>query len=485
MSIDHPAADQTYVRANQSADLANAPMATWRSLAPVVAILDAASIVGVASLSSIAYNTIAYGDPIRHGADIQFSLEIALMYVVVRMLRGDYSYGTFVADHLPLGRIVTAWVTAFLGLAATVFLMKVGSHYSRGVALSLFVVGPFALAFQQRLLSGWLMKSSRLGKLAAKRVFIVGEASEIEDYRRSSDVGTTGRAVVGTFAIGDGSDPEIEATELRAAVARARSCGPDDILIALPINQTLRIQEVVDVFKVLPASVQLSADLLLKRYPALRTLRDGGSASLELVREPLTPVEQLIKRSFDFAASACGLVLLSPLFLAVAIAIKWTSPGPVLFRQDRHAYNRAPFRIFKFRTMRVGSDAGEFRQTTRNDPRVTPIGAWLRRTSVDELPQLLNVLMGDMSIVGPRPHAIDHDRIFEHRIEQYSRRHNMKPGITGWAQVNGFRGETDTDEKMRGRVRLDLEYLDHWSLLLDLKIIVMTAFSMKAHDNAH
>ncbi len=482
MSIDHQTADKTLSQAN---DAATWPMTNWYAIAPIAAVLDAASIVGVASLSSLGYNWAAYGDPIRHGSDVHFSLEIALFYVFVRVMRGDYSYATFVTQHLPIGRIATAWLMAFLALAATVFLLKVGSHYSRGVALSLFLVAPFMLAFQQKVLSDWLVASSRKGRLAARRVFVIGEARDIEDYRQSSDVGRTGRAVVGVFLLGDGSDPDIEARQLAAAVARARACGPDDILIALPISQATRIQSIVETFKVLPASIQLGADLLLKRYPALRTLRTGSSASLELVREPLTPLEQLAKRMFDIAVSGTALVLLSPLFAAVAIAIKWTSPGPVLFRQDRHAYNRAPFKIYKFRTMLVGSDAGEFQQTRRNDPRVTSIGAFLRRTSIDELPQLLNVLKGDMSIVGPRPHAIAHDNIFEHRIDQYARRHNIKPGITGWAQVNGFRGETDTEEKMRGRVEHDLAYLDHWSLMLDIKIIVMTALSLKAHTNAH
>ena len=196
-------------------------------------------------------------------------------------------------------------------------------------------------------------------------------------------------------------------------------------------------------------------------------------------------VEQGAKRLFDIAVSGTALLLLSPLFLLIATSIKLSSPGPVFFRQDRHCYNRKTFRIFKFRTMRQDSEAGGFRQATRNDPRVTGFGAWLRRTSLDELPQLLNVFLGDMSIVGPRPHAIAHDHDFEKRIAYYARRHNIKPGITGWAQVNGYRGETNTDEKMRARVEYDLDYLDHWSLLLDIEIMLLTIISSKARSNAH
>ena len=269
------------------------------------------------------------------------------------------------------------------------------------------------------------------------------------------------------------------------AVDRARNCAPDTILVVLPLGEHARIQTVVDSFKVVPASIQLGADLLLERYPALRTLRMGDTASLELVREPLTPVEQLAKRIFDLAVAGTALVLLSPLFLAVAILIKWTSSGSVFYRQERHCYNRDRFRIYKFRTMYDQGTEPAFRQATRNDPRITPIGGWLRRTNIDELPQLLNVLFGDMSIVGPRPHAIAHDEDFEQRITHYSRRHNIKPGITGWAQVNGYRGETDTDDKMRARIEHDLTYLDHWSLLFDIKIIALTVLSSKAYRNAH
>jgi len=176
--------------------------------------------------------------------------------------------------------------------------------------------------------------------------------------------------------------------------------------------------------------------------------------------------------------------VLSPVLILAAVAIKLTSEGPVFYRQERHCFNRRRFRIFKFRTMYHKSDSGIFRQATINDARITPVGSVLRRTNIDELPQLLNVLTGDMSIVGPRPHAIAHDQDFEQRIANYARRHNIKPGITGWAQVNGFRGETDTDDKMRARVEHDLTYVDHWSFLLDVKIIFLTIFSRAAYRNA-
>jgi exopolysaccharide biosynthesis polyprenyl glycosylphosphotransferase len=206
---------------------------------------------------------------------------------------------------------------------------------------------------------------------------------------------------------------------------------------------------------------------------------------LNLAREPLSMLEVLMKRGFDLLASALGLLLLAPFFLMVSSLIKLDSPGPVLFVQRRYGFNQEPFRIFKFRSMTVSASQEEFQQATRDDARVTAIGRLLRRYNIDELPQLLNVFLGEMSLVGPRPHALQHDRAFEDKVALYARRHNVKPGITGWAQVNGFRGETATDEQMRARVEHDLYYIDNWSFWFDLRIILMTMFSPKAYRNAH
>jgi exopolysaccharide biosynthesis polyprenyl glycosylphosphotransferase len=195
-------------------------------------------------------------------------------------------------------------------------------------------------------------------------------------------------------------------------------------------------------------------------------------------------MDLLLKRSFDLiVATAAGLLLL-PLMLIVAALIRLDSRGPVLFQQIRHGYNNKSIKVLKFRTV-FSCEEREFRQATRDDPRVTRIGRTLRRTNIDELPQLLNVIRGDMSIVGPRPHAVSHNEMYDSQIARTSRRHNVKPGITGWAQVNGLRGETDTFEKMRARVEHDLYYIDNWSFAFDFKILVMTIFSKKSYENAY
>jgi exopolysaccharide biosynthesis polyprenyl glycosylphosphotransferase len=203
-----------------------------------------------------------------------------------------------------------------------------------------------------------------------------------------------------------------------------------------------------------------------------------------LVRPPLSGLGVLTKRTFDFVASAVGLLVLLPFFALVAVLVKLDSPGPVFFRQQRYGFNQRPFWIFKFRTMAVHDDRS-VRQATREDERVTRLGRHLRRWNVDELPQLLNVLMGQMSLVGPRPHAVPHNQSFEDRIDLYARRHNVKPGITGWAQVNGLRGETDTEDKMRRRVEYDLYYIDNWSLAFDFRILWRTLVSREAYRNAY
>jgi len=202
---------------------------------------------------------------------------------------------------------------------------------------------------------------------------------------------------------------------------------------------------------------------------------------------PLSDFDLAVKRGMDICIAALGLLVVSPLLLIVLLGIKFESRGPFLFRQNRHGYNNEIIPIMKFRTMTVvedGETSATFAQAKANDPRLTRLGRVLRRTNIDELPQLFNVLKGEMSIVGPRPHPIALNMKFRDCMVRFSRRHNVKPGLTGWAQVHGLRGETDTLEKMRLRVEHDLYYIENWSLMLDIKIILMTLFSKSSYQNA-
>jgi exopolysaccharide biosynthesis polyprenyl glycosylphosphotransferase len=233
-------------------------------------------------------------------------------------------------------------------------------------------------------------------------------------------------------------------------------------------------------------AVELSADDVGAQYVptsnrrTVKVVRRG-----KIRRAALGPRNRNLKRVMDAMAAGAALLLLLPLFISVALIIRFDSRGPVLFRQTRVGLNGGKFVILKFRTMNVLEDGPEIRQATKNDDRVTRIGRWLRATSIDELPQLLNVLAGEMSLVGPRPHAVAHDIQYRALIAGYSQRHDVKPGITGWAQVCGFRGETPSVEMMAKRVEHDLWYVEHWTFWLDCKIVLQTVIALMRPQNAH
>ncbi len=274
-------------------------------------------------------------------------------------------------------------------------------------------------------------------------------------------------------------------TALAQAVNMVRRSRLDDVVLLLPWSAAHAVNACADRLMTLPVSVQLGPERIFDRFSEIHLSRLGPAIMLNLIRPPLTRIEVLSKRCLDFALALGLLVAVSPVLLLAGLLIKLDSPGPVFFRQWRHGFNQRPFKIIKLRTMYVSEDGGRVLQATRDDPRVTRIGYYLRRWNIDELPQLLNVIVGDMSLVGPRPHALTHDWEYERKISFYAKRHNIKPGITGWAQVNGCRGETDTEDKMRARVEHDLYYIDNWSIPFDLYILALTALSPKSFRNAY
>ena len=253
----------------------------------------------------------------------------------------------------------------------------------------------------------------------------------------------------------------------------------------MPWSATELINTSAEALLKLPAEIHLGAEHILDRFENVALSRLGSMVSLQLTRMPLSRLELLFKRAFDLVLASLALLLCTPVLVVAALLIKLDSTGPIFFLQHRHGFNQKPFRIIKFRTMRALEDGAVVRQATEDDPRITNLGSWLRRWSIDELPQLFNVIKGDMSLVGPRPHALSHDRDYERRIALYARRHNVKPGITGWAQIHGYRGETDTDEKMEKRVEHDLYYIDNWSLMLDFQILIRTVLSPATYRNAY
>jgi putative colanic acid biosynthesis UDP-glucose lipid carrier transferase len=250
----------------------------------------------------------------------------------------------------------------------------------------------------------------------------------------------------------------------------------DLIYVTLPMASQPRIMKLLDELHDTTASVYFAPDIFMFDLIQGRMDTIGGIPVLAVCETPFCGMNGIIKRASDIVMSSLILLLIAPILAVIAIGVKYTSPGPVLFRQRRYGLDGREIVVYKFRSMTVTEDGPVVRQATKNDTRVTPFGAFLRRTSLDELPQFINVLQGRMSIVGPRPHAVAHNELYRKLVKSYMVRHKVRPGITGWAQVNGLRGETDTVEKMKARIEYDLDYLRHWSLRLDLRIIWRTIF---------
>jgi putative colanic acid biosynthesis UDP-glucose lipid carrier transferase len=272
------------------------------------------------------------------------------------------------------------------------------------------------------------------------------------------------------------SDPVLgRLTDLPALVQTHRI---DQIYLAMPMVSQPRILNLLESLRDTTASIYFVPDIFVADLIQARVDNIDGIPVVAVCESPFYGVSGLIKRVSDIVFVTLILVLIAPLMLAIAIAVKWSSPGPVLFQQRRYGLDGREIWIYKFRSMTVCEDSGEIRQATRNDQRVTRIGAFLRKYSLDELPQFINVLQGRMSVVGPRPHAVAHNEMYRKLIKGYMVRHKVRPGVTGWAQVNGLRGETDTLEKMQARIEHDLEYLRTWSLGLDARIILRTVFEV-------
>ncbi|MFM0692646.1 putative colanic acid biosynthesis UDP-glucose lipid carrier transferase [Paraburkholderia sp. GV068] len=259
-----------------------------------------------------------------------------------------------------------------------------------------------------------------------------------------------------------------------------------ELWLALPISKEKEIHRIVMDLRNDFVNIRFIPDvrsLTLFNQPMVELL---GVPAINLAASPITDLRVLPKRIFDRLFALAALTALAPLMLAIAVLVKLSSPGPVFFRQKRKGIDGNEFEIYKFRSMKVHKEeAGKITQATRRDPRITAVGAFLRRTSLDELPQFINVLRGEMSVVGPRPHALEHDDIYKDLVKGYMHRYRIKPGITGWAQINGYRGETDRIEKMMGRVKLDLYYMQHWTFWLDIKIVVLTLWKGFVGSNAY
>ncbi|STQ89921.1 undecaprenyl-phosphate glucose phosphotransferase [Iodobacter fluviatilis] len=375
-----------------------------------------------------------------------------------------------------LGRVKLTWLVSCGLLVAWLFFSKSADAYSRLFIGTWMLLMLISLVLERSLVllgMRWLSKKG----YNTKDVLLVGTGPMSADLKRrakrSSWSGYQIRRVVNAHSL-----------DLVEKLAADNDF--DEVWINLGVNDTALIPKVLHALRYSAADIRVVPDMLTYKIMNHGITFIMGMPMLDISASSLGGTNKLIKRIEDYLLASLILILISPVLLGIAIAVKITSPGPVFFRQRRHGWNGEEIKVYKFRSMKVHSeDKNIVTQAQKNDSRFTPIGPFLRRTSLDELPQFINVLQGRMSVVGPRPHAVQHNHHYKELIPRYMLRHKMKPGITGWAQINGLRGETDTLDKMEARVNYDLHYLENWSLYLDLKIVFLTVFKGFINKNAY
>jgi len=486
--INSQAAANFAVIPKQAAAVSGPPQPLWVAIAKLI-IQEFFVVAGAAYLASVIYHEAIVRELPSSDLYIAANLFLAATVELMALGFGHYKNSQSQSRHAFLFSGIGAVALAFSFLLSALFLFKITELYSRATFVFQFVMVAFAVLAARAFFYSRLQSSIAAGLVNARHVVLIGDAVDRTEF--ASRLKATAIQTVGSFPFPVRHDPnggkeqlECAEREFRRMIDGCRSLKPDDILILAKQDDLARLNGLVHSLSALPAGLHVVVVEAAAFLAAARIVEFGNIATMQVLRPPLSRLQQAAKRVFDVMVAAAGLVILSPLLTIVAIAIKLDSPGPVLFRQTRHGYNNETIKVFKFRSM-TQVDEDEFVQAVRNDSRVTRVGAILRRSNIDELPQLINVLRGEMSIVGPRPHATAHNKKFEDKISVFSRRHVVKPGITGWAQVNGYRGATETLEKMQRRVEYDLYYIDNWSFWLDLRIIAMTLFSKTAYTNAY
>jgi putative colanic acid biosynthesis UDP-glucose lipid carrier transferase len=327
------------------------------------------------------------------------------------------------------------------------------------------------------------------GALRPNQVILVASPEELANNDALPALGQHGYAVAAIFRLAFDQDnlrrEDLLKELMREVVRNAREKRIDEVLVVLPWNRPDVIGQIENGLRMLPLPVKLLPDTVAARVLRRPLFELGPTQAVELQRAPLNITQRYSKRIIDLLLAAFGLFALTPFMAVIAAAIRLESRGPAMFLQTRVGFNGRSFRIYKFRTMRACEDGPIILQATKEDNRVTQLGRLLRKLSIDEIPQLFNVLRGDMSLVGPRPHALAHDNEYDQLIATYAIRHKMRPGITGWAQVNGYRGETRELGLMKQRVESDLWYIEYWSLWLDVRILLLTIVRAFKSENAY
>jgi putative colanic acid biosynthesis UDP-glucose lipid carrier transferase len=471
----------------------------WRTQATVAALplpipakVDVLSLIGcLDQLMLIGSGTLLY---MLHNRTAQLPTPIlaviligAVMFVLTAYARQLYSYKrmqTLVRQLMPFA---LALFQTMLGVSASLYFLQLTLPTLAEWLLLWFAVSVAGMGGARLLF--WA-KYAHLDQAAqfARRVVLVGAGSKAEHMVRHCAAHPQQYHVQGIFLPGREQAVYTDVPQLHTLEALTEFCrthNVDDLIITTDLEQECEGLALLKTFESLPCTVKYCVPGNFFSRPLADMELISHMPVVTIFQTPLQGTSILLKRLEDIIIASLLLIVCAPLMLLVAALIALEGEGPILFRQKRHGFGGDEFEIFKFRSMRMETASNHTAQATRSDPRITWLGRILRRTSIDELPQLLNVLKGDMSLVGPRPHAVVHNHYYRELIDGYVARQRMKPGITGWAQINGWRGETDTLEKMRKRVEMDLYYVEHWSLWFDIKILLLTTATFLLHKNAY
>ena len=408
---------------------------------------------------------------------------------------GLYQFGNLIASYRKLPNLITAWITTFAIVISWIFLLKIGIEVSRVWLTSWAVAGLFFFVSWRIMLGGFLRRLNHDGHFNKAAVLVGGGENAAKVISVVENSKESGVNLIGVFD--DRDDLRVPSTtgglfklgSIDDLIDFVRSTPVDTLIITLPTYAEERIVQLLDRLWVLPVDIRISAQGQKLRLRPRAYSYIGNLPCLDVYDRPLGEWGPLFKTIMDKFIATVALIVLSPVLVLVALAIKLDSKGPVIFTQKRYGFNNELIEVYKFRSMYIGdSDANAMKLVTRGDSRVTRVGRFIRRTTLDELPQLVNVLKGDLSLVGPRPHATQAKAgaaLYEHVVDGYFARHRVKPGITGWAQVNGWRGETDTADKIERRVEFDLYYIENWSLTFDLYILARTPLALITTKNAY
>nr|WP_169196104.1 undecaprenyl-phosphate glucose phosphotransferase [Devosia sp. MC1541] len=394
-----------------------------------------------------------------------------------------------------LGRVLAGWSSVIAILAIGFFFFKAGDQVSRVWLMSWWALGGITLVVYRLSLRSLVQHWSDAGQLKRRTVIVGGGQDAAQLINQIQTSAKSDIELIGLFddRVDDRSPDEVSGFyklgRVSDLVEFARRTRVDLVLVSMPLSAEKRVLDMLTQLWVLPVDIRLSAHMSKLRFTNKAYSYVGDLPVLDMADRPISDWNLVFKWAFDKTVALLALIALSPIMLITALAIKLESKGPIFFVQDRHGFNNELIRIYKFRSMRTDMlDANATKLVTKDDPRVTKVGKFIRRTSIDELPQLFNVLKGELSIVGPRPHALQAkaaNTLYYEAVEGYFARHKVKPGITGWAQISGWRGETDTLDKIEQRVNHDLYYIENWSILFDLKILVLTPFRLFSSGNAY